>query len=173
MSWRQSKKQTRSYVPSKVVAEAVSKRTRSAHAGGCRAPAGGLDRSAVRVEANDGGRGVCLGEQDRRGSVAAADVRDPTAGGELGLDTVERRNPRRGQVVEVPGRKNRSQPPSTCGSCDPQANPVPVRNRSAMVSVAYTDPTAISNAPMTHAGLFSSVSGSACSSGSENRLSPW
>ena len=47
-----------------------------------------------------------------------------------------------------------------------------MRNRSAIVSVAYTDPTAISNAPITQAGLVSSVSGMACSSGRENRPAP-
>ena len=45
-----------------------------------------------------------------------------------------------------------------------------MRNRSAIVSVAYTEPTAISNAPITQAGLVSSVSGTACSSGNENTV---
>ena len=65
--------------------------------------AGGVDRALVGVEADDGRRRVGLGEQQRRRAVAAADVGDVRAGGELGLDAVEGRDPGAGQVVEVAG----------------------------------------------------------------------
>ena len=134
--------------------------------------AGCVDRALVGVEADDGRRRVRLGEQQRRRAVPAADVGDPGAGGELGLDAVERGDPCAGQVVEIAGPEEPFATAEDVVVVGAPGEPVPVRNRSAMVSVAYTEPTAISNAPITQAGLVSSVSGTACSSGSENRPSP-
>jgi hypothetical protein len=57
------------------------------------APARGVDRGGVGVEAVDGRRRERLGHEDRRGAVAAADVGDARAALELGDDAVERRQP--------------------------------------------------------------------------------
>ena len=64
--------------------------------------AGGLDGAVVRVEAGDRRGGIGAGQQQRRRPVAAADVSDPRPGGELGLHAVQGRDPRAGEVVQVP-----------------------------------------------------------------------
>ena len=101
---RQSKKQTRSYRPSKVEAGATSKRTRRPGRTR-RQPAGVRHRPSpsMGVEADDVRRRVGAGEQQARRAVPTTDVGDPGAGGELGLDAVECGNPGAGQVVEVAG----------------------------------------------------------------------
>ena len=51
--------------------------------------AGRVDRSLVGVEADDAGGRVGLGEQQGRGAAPAADIGDPGAGCEFGLDPIE------------------------------------------------------------------------------------
>src|SRR3954470_9168028 len=64
---------------------------------------GRVYRALVSIEADDAGGRIGLGEQQGRCAVAAADVGDPSAGGELGLDAIERGDPCTGEVVEVAG----------------------------------------------------------------------
>ena len=96
----------------------------------------GVDRALMGVEADDAGGRVRLGEQQGRRAVPAADVGNPGAGCELGLDAIERWDPCAGQVVEVAGPEEAFTAVEDVRSCAPQENPVPVRNRSAIVSVA-------------------------------------
>src|SRR4029077_13220027 len=61
------------------------------------------DRPGGGVGAVGGRRRVALGDHQRGGAVAAADVRDAAAGGELLLDAVERGDPRLHDVRAVAG----------------------------------------------------------------------
>ena len=103
MSCRQSKKQTRSNGPSK----GRGRRDLEVDPVGQPGVRGTLtrrvDRTLVRIEADDARRWVRLGKEQRRRTVPAADVGDVCAGGELGLDTIERGDPGTGKVVEVAG----------------------------------------------------------------------
>ena len=95
-----------------------------------------IDRTVMGIETNNGRCRIGLREQQGRRAVPTSDIGDPAPRLQLRLDTFEGWDPRAGEEIEVAGLKKRSQPPSTCPSCAPQANPSPVRNRSAMVSVA-------------------------------------
>ena len=53
------------------------------------------------VGADDDAFGERLRHQDRRRAEAAAEVGDPGAGGELGLDPIQRGNPVRDQLGDV------------------------------------------------------------------------
>ncbi len=66
-----------------------------------------LDPTPVRVKARERRGGEGLGHDDRRGAVAAADVRHARPRLELLRHAVERGKPARHQVLPVPGTKER------------------------------------------------------------------
>jgi hypothetical protein len=133
---------------------------------------GRVDRALVSIEADDVGGRVGLGEQQGRCAVAAADVGDPGAGGQLGLYAIERGDPCAGEVVEVAGPEEALAAAEDVGIVgapgEPGSGAEPLGDRVCGVNGADGD----LEAPITQAGLVSSVSGMACSSGRENRPAP-
>ena len=60
-----------------------------------------LDRRSVHVEAKETALRIRLGHKDGRSPVPAADVGRSGPGGKLGLDAVQRGNPRRDQIATI------------------------------------------------------------------------
>src|SRR5262249_29875494 len=63
----------------------------------------GLDGGSVAVEAPNPGVRICVGHHDHRRAMSAADVGHASASAQLVLDSVERGDPRTGQVGAVSG----------------------------------------------------------------------